>query len=256
MKKIMSLVITGVLAAATVVAAPVAAQAAPKNLDLPSKCTTYGGVTKKISFKEASAKQADVHPNKGKEYVYVASCLGSNGVWTERLVITNSKGKALTTAVVGKDTISFVSSASKKSGIKLQVADAYQKHTGYLRVDSAKVNSKTKKIKITKGKVPGYVKPAHNLSTQLAKGKKVTAVSGSKANVKKLSNFGKAYKKAKASDRFAYCTPAAKSSKNGVCTLSYFKGSKIHNASFDIAKSGKKYKVSKVKTSTTKPPAF
>ncbi len=254
MKKIMSLVITGVLAAATVVAAPVAAQAAPKSFDLPKNCESFYG-KKKIPAKNAFAQQADVHPNKGKEYVYTVGCLNQDYSVTDRVVVTNSKGKVLTSAVIGKNTFSVVSSATKKSGIKLSTFQGYKGNTSYERVDTAKVNAKSKKIKVTKGKTPGYVKPTHNLGAQLATGKKITAVKGSKADLKKLSNFGKTYKKAAAKDRFISCIQT-KSATKGICGITYVKGSKEYYTSFEIAKSGKNYKVSKVKTASAKLPSF
>ncbi len=249
MKKITSLVITGVLAAATVVAAPVAAQAAPKSFDLPKNCSSiYGG--KKLTAKEAQAKQGNVHPNKGKEYVYSVHCFNEDYTTTNHLVVANSKGKLLSSSVIGKDVFSGVLSVSKKGVVELGTLLQYKGNTSEYRTMTATWNKKSKKLKINKGKTAGYVKAVHNLGSQLAKGKKATAVTGSKANLKKINNFGKKYKKAKANVRAISC--AEITSKKGACSLTYLKGSKVYGLTFEVSKSGKKYKVSKLKTTSVK----
>lgn len=253
MKKIFSIVLTGVLAAGAVIAVPGAASAAPAKFSLPKACAAKSVTVKEMKqdrkngWDRYDLKQVDVHPTKGKEWVFTTTCNAGDWGADDVLVVANSKGKIIKSKVFTGAVVD-VKSASKKSGISLLVGDFYKTKgdvTGvnYWRSATYKWNTKSKKFTYKKSAVPTWVKSVAKATEQAHDGKSVTALKGSKANLTKFSSHTRAMNSE--GGLIIACDPYV--AKRTECiVLSNLPDPAFEAFDFSFKKSGSKYKISKV----------
>jgi hypothetical protein len=190
-----------------------------------------------------TVKPADLHPRSGTEYAYVLNCTdGRSKKPRPVVVIASASGKALAADVLTGADHAELKSVSTSGGIKIRVFDQYKK-VSYDRPYVIKWNAKAKNTVVTKEAIPGYVKTTHSLSAQMKANAKITAVTGSKANLSKLKAHGKKFAAAKQQN--VYCDYVSKT--KGKCAVVFYKGNKGHYALFNLTKSGSKYKATSVR---------
>lgn len=257
MKRIFTVLTSLALAAgASLVAAP-AANAAPTSFGLPAKC---GGSVTRAELKAAAAydtydlKYVDVHPNKGKEYVFTTLCTAGDWGAEHVVAVTNAKGKLLAAKTVVAGTLD-VKSASKKKGVKLTTTPVHYSSTKKVGTwfDSTatfKYSAKAAKFKYTKATRPSWVAKVATFTEKADQGKTSTALGGSKAlkskymkNVKTLNSEGQI---------FVACEKASGTKLN--CELMANQSQPVFESfEFSLKKSGKKWNITKVSKITAVP---
>lgn len=253
MKKLFAYVLSGVLAASAVVATPVAASAAPSKFALPKACAAKSITTKEMKqdrdhgWDAYDLKRADVHPAKGKEWVFTTTCNAGDWGADDVLVIANSKGKVLKSKIF-KGGVVDVKSASKKSGVKLLVNEIRTTKgdvigVGYWRDATYKWNTKSKKFTYKKASVPSWVKNVGKAVEQAHDGKKLTGLTGSTSMVKKFRSHTQ--KLTDTVGLFVDCEPYATKRTNCV-VIGNVPAPALEVFEFSFKKSGSKHKISKV----------
>lgn len=247
MRKLLACAIAGTLAAGSIIAAPLAAQAAPSSFQLPKSCDVKTITVKDLKqlavegFDSYDVKRADVHTSKGKEYVFSTLCSITEDSVSEVLVVANSKGKIIKSKIF-KNTAVDVRSASKATGVRLYVDKVYSKSAkvsvGYSAEATYKWNKKSKKFVYKVAATPSWVKAVNNAVVAAEKGKKVTSLKSASTLTKRVQALDSKLPLLVLCDIY-------KSSKTSCTVMSTERLPDFQYFDFNFKKSGKTFKVTK-----------
>lgn len=235
-----------------VVCVPVAANAAPESFSLPAECfeqkVTLADLKKRGTAKEPwtvnDLKRVDIHPQKGKEYVFTTVCRAGDFGTNSVLIVAGANGKRIKSTVFNSQAV--VKSASKTKGIKLAVNRRYSTKTIddiYYTVSARYTwNTKAGKFVYKQSKRPKWVKP---IATAVFSAQKSSVIKGlaGKASVKKVFNKRLDYL---AAGGWPVSVDCKAKGVGASCTVFNSGGAVNEKFTFKVTKAGKGFKLAAV----------